>query len=380
MDRRIFIANGTKASVGLAAFPSAAFAGVGRRGPSSMALSVQNTTLRLNHNANPLGTPPRARAAILDAMEDVPHYPGPRRETLIARLAELHDVPADQVVLGSGSTEVIRMAIQAHATPQSRILQADPTYENAIQYAQPFPYQIEQVPLTSEFGHDVERMRRQAEEWREPTVVYICNPNNPTGTLTPSAEVDDWISSASENVFFIVDEAYFPFVDDATYWSAEKWAGERSNVLVTRTFSKLYGMAGLRIGYGLCDAETARRLNLYATRSNPNTLAMAGAIAALEEEGWQEKSLKTWERCEEVVTTCLDELGLHYFQSHTAFLFHEIRGDQTLYIRRMKEHGILVGRPFPPMLSYNRLSLSAMPEELGRFAEALRMFRRRGWV
>ena len=152
-----------------------------------MARPVQNTTLRLNHNANPLGTPPRARAAILEAMEDVPHYPGPRRGTLIARLAELHDVPADQVVLGSGSTEVIRTAIQAHASPQSRILQANPTYEDAIQYGEPFPYRIEQVPLTSEFAHDVERMWGLAEGWQEPTVVYICNPNNPTGTITPSA-------------------------------------------------------------------------------------------------------------------------------------------------------------------------------------------------
>jgi len=366
--------------VGLAAFPNAAFAGADGRGPFSMARPVQNTTLQLNHNSNPLGTPPSARAAILEAMEDLPYYPGPRRGTLRARLAELHDVPADQVVLGSGSTELIRTAIQAHASPQSRILQADPTYEDAVRYGEPFPYRIELVPLTSEFAHDVERMRGLAEGWREPTVVYICNPNNPTGTLTPSAEVDDWISSASDHVFFIVDEAYFPFVDDATYWSAEKWARERSNVLVTRTFSKLYGMAGLRIGYGLCHAETARRLNLYATHSNPNTLAIAGALGALEEEGWQEKSLRTWDQCKEVVTTCLDELGLHYFQSQTAFLFHEIRGDQTLYIRRMEDHGILVGRPFPPMLSHNRLSLSAMPEELGRFAETLRMFRRRGWV
>jgi len=380
MDRRIFIANGTRASVGLAAFPNAAFAGADGRGPFSMARPDQSTTLQLNHNANPLGTPPRARAAILEAMEDLPYYPGPRRGTLRARLAELHDVPADQVVLGSGSTELIRTAIQAHASPQSRILQADPTYEDAVRYGEPFPYRIELVPLTSEFAHDVERMRGLAEGWREPTVVYICNPNNPTGTLTPSAAVDDWISSASDHVFFIVDEAYFPFVDDATYWSAEKWARERSNVLVTRTFSKLYGIAGLRIGYGLCHAETARRLNLYATHSTPNTLAIAGALGALEEEGWQEKSLRTWDQCKEVVTTCLDELGLHYFQSQTAFLFHEIRGDQTLYIRRMADHGILVGRPFPPMLSHNRLSLSAMPEELGRFAETLRLFRRRGWI
>ncbi len=380
MDRRRFLVNGTRVSAGLAAWQGTAFARDAEPWTSSVVPLAQNTTLRLDHNANPLGIPPRARTAILEAMEEVPHYPGPRQEILVDRLAELHGVGADQVVLGSGSTEVIRMAVQAHASPQSRILQANPTYENAMRYAEPFPYTIEQVPLTSDFAHDVERMKRLAQQWREPTVVYICNPNNPTGTLTPSAQLDDWFSSAPDHVFFIVDEAYFPFVDDASYWSAEEWANERSNVLVTRTFLKLYGIAGLRVGYGVCAAETARRLRLYANRSNPNTLAVVGAIAALEEEGWRERSLSTWAECKEVVTTGLNELGLDYFQSHTAFLFHRIRGDQALYIRRMREHGILVGRQFPPMLSYNRLSLSAMPEDLGQFVDALRIFRRRGWV
>ena len=366
--------------MGLAALPSAALAADATRWGLAPAHPGQDATLRLNHNANPLGIPPRARAAILGAMDEVPHYPGPRRETLIDRIAELHGVTRDQVVLGSGSTEVIRVAVHAHASPQSRILQANPTYENAMRYAEPFPYRIEQVPLTSDFAHDVERMKRLAEGWREPTVVYICNPNNPTGTLTPSAQLDDWFSSASDNVFFIVDEAYYPFVDDERYWSAEEWAGRSPNVLVTRTFSKLYGIAGLRVGYGICAAETAGRLKPYANRSNPNTLAVEGAIAALDEEGWTERSLKIWTECKEVVVPCLEELGLDYFESHTAFLFHEIRGDPDAYIRRMSEHGILVGRKFPPMLSYSRLSLSASPEELGRFVDTLRMFRRRGWV
>ena len=380
MNRREFMSSGAKASVALAALPTAALAGDGRRGVFTPTPAALDGTLRLNHNANPLGIPPRARAAMLDAMEEVPHYPGPRRETLVARIAELHDLTPEHVVLGCGSTEVIRMAIEAHASSDSRILQALPTYENAISYAQPYPYRIEQVPLTSDFAHDVERMRRMAEGWQAPTVVYICNPNNPTGTLTPSAELDDWFSSAADNVFFIVDEAYYPFVDDSSYWSADTWATKRSNVLMTCSFSKLYGIAGLRIGYGLCGVETAERLKLYATRSNPNTLAVEGAIGALEEEGWYERSLETWDRCKAVVTGCLDELELHYFTSHTAFLFHEIRGDQPLYIRRMEEQGILVGRPFPPILDHNRVSLSATPEDLERFADTLRMFRRRGWV
>ena len=380
MDRRSFLANGTRASVGLAALPGAAFARGGEPRALPTAPGAQDATLRLDHNANPLGMPAGARTAILEAIEEVPHYPGPQREVLVERIARLHGVEADQVVLGSGSTEIIRLAVHAHAAPGSRILQASPTYENAMRYAEPFPYRIEQVPLTADFAHDVERMRALAEGWREPTVVYICNPNNPTGTLTPSAALDDWFSSAPDRVFFIVDEAYFPFVDDTSYWTAERWANERPNVLVTRTFSKLYGIAGLRIGYGICAAEAASRLRPYANRSNPNTMGVVAAVAALEEEGWEERSLAIWGECKEVVTSCLDELGLDYFPSHTAFLFHRIGGDQAVYIRRMREHGIRVGRQFPPILSHNRLSLSATPEELGRFADTLRTFRRRGWV
>ena len=380
MDRRSFLANGTRASVGLAALPGATFARGGEPWRLPATPPAQDATLRLDHNANPLGMPAGARTAILEAIEEVPHYPGPHREVLAERIAGIHGVGADQVVLGSGSTEIIRLAVHAHAAPGSRILQASPTYENAIRYAEPFPYRIEQVPLTADFAHDVERMRALAEGWGEPTVVYICNPNNPTGTLTPSAALDDWFSSAPDRVFFIVDEAYFPFVDDASYWTAERWANERPNVLVTRTFSKLYGIAGLRVGYGICAAETAGRLRPYANRSNPNTMGVVAAIAALEEEGWEERSLAIWAECKEVVTSCLDELGLDYFPSHTAFLFHRIRGDQAVYIRRMREHGIRVGRQFPPLVSHNRLSLSATPGELGRFADTLRTFRRRGWV
>ena len=380
MDRRKFITSGTSACAGFSVYGSRAYAASERSAEPYTAAPDGNKILKLNHNANPLGMPPGARAAVLEALEDVRHYPRARRGQLRARLAELHGLNDDQVILGAGSTELIRCAIQAHATAESRILQAHPTYEDAIEYGEPFPYRIERVALTNETSHDIERMKGLAAQWQEPTVVYICNPHNPTGTLTPSAEVDDWIASASENVFFVIDEAYFQLVTDASYWSADKWVQERSNVLVARTFSKFYGMAGLRVGYGLCAASTARRLELFANDSRPNMLGLAAALAAVEDTSWTGNSLKTWARCKQVVTTCLDELGLKYFPSHTAFLFHQIRGDHDEYVQRMSEHGILVGRAFPPMDSFNRLSLSATPDELERFTDTLRKFRQNGWV
>ena len=380
MDRRTFITSGTSAWAGLAITGNESLAMPVRPTHQSKAASDTQKVLQLNHNSNPLGLPPGARQAILETLEEVPHYPRARRGQLRTRLAELHGLSAGQVILGAGSTELIRCAIQAHASTDSRLLQAHPTYENAIEYGEPFPYRVERVALTNDSAHNIDRMKALAAQWKEPTVVYICNPHNPTGTLTPSAEVDDWIASATDNVFFVIDEAYFPFVADASYWSADKWVHQKSNVLVTRTFSKLYGMAGLRIGYGLCAASTAQRLELFANHSRPNMLALAGALAALEDASWTQKSLAIWEQCREVVTNCLDELELKYFPSHTAFLFHEIRGDQAEYRQRMSDHDILVGRSFPPLLSFNRLSLSATPDELERFTDTLRKFRRNGWV
>ena len=380
MDRRAFLTTGTSAWAALTVSANHTFADSAPVAPMTWNQETGRRILQLNHNSNPLGLPPTARAAILETLAEVPHYPRARRGQLRARLAALHGLSDEQVILGAGSTELIRCAVQAYASPESRILQADPTYENAMEYGEPFPYHLEKVALTNDSAHDIDRMSAMAARWQEPTLVYICNPHNPTGTLTPSAAVDEWIASAQDNVFFIIDEAYFPFVNDPSYWSADKWVQTHSNVLVLRTFSKLYGMAGLRIGYGLCAASTAQRLEQFANHSRPNMLGLAAALAALEDATWTAKSLRIWAQCREVVTTCLDELELKYFPSHTAFLFHEIRGDHSAYQRRMQEQDILVGRAFPPLASFNRLSLSATPEELKRFTDALRMFRQKGWV
>ncbi|RMH10986.1 MAG: aminotransferase class I/II-fold pyridoxal phosphate-dependent enzyme, partial [Gemmatimonadetes bacterium] len=334
----------------------------------------------LNANENPLGLGPRAREAVAAALDEANRYPRERRDALVARLAERHGVQPENIVLGNGSTEVLQMAVQALAQPRARLVVADPTFEDVPRYREPFPYRLVKVPLDFRYAHDVARMRGEAEAERRPSVVYLCNPNNPTGTLTPSAEIDDWIVDAPESVFFIVDEAYFEFVDDPGYWSAVKWIDQRPNLLVARTFSKVYGMAGMRLGYGIAHADTVARLEEFIGHNNANQLALAAALASLDDEAHVRASLDLNRRSLAVVTETLDELGLGYLPSSTNFVMHQIgRADLGEYIARFREQGIRVGRPFPPMLGYNRLSLG-MPDDMARWAETLRAFRARGWV
>ncbi len=379
MERRAFLRTGLALGV----------AGVGSAGGISLLPELARAApppsgdkLLLDSNENPLGIAPSARRAIIDGMARANRYPGESRWELVKALAAKHGVKPENIVLGAGSTEVLQMAVQAVAAPGALLVLADPTFEDVPSYAEPFSYRLEKVPLNARYAHDIERMHDRAKAAGGaggPVLVYICNPNNPTATLTPCAEVDAWIETASDDVSFVVDEAYYDYVDDPSYWSSAKKHTSRPNVVTVRTFSKIYAMAGMRLGYGIAHEETAERLRKYIGHNNANHLALVAAMASLDDEGFVRRSLETNDQARRIVHRCLNDVGLEYLPSHTNFLMHRISGDLERYIERMEEQGILVGRPFPPMLSYNRISLG-LPEEMERFAEVLPAFRERGWV
>ena len=334
--------------------------------------------IRLSSNENPLGISPLARQAIIDQMGDANRYPRGRGE-LIEALTTKHGMPAETFVIGAGSTEVLKMAVQALAAPSGTLVLAYPTYEDAPWYAGPFDIRQEEVPLLPDGAHDLERMQEAATAAHGTVLVYLCNPNNPTGTLTPSADVDAWIESAPENTYFLVDEAYYDYVRDTRYWSALKWVPDRPNVIVARTFSKVYGMAGIRLGYAITHPDTAARVRRLRVRNNANHFAIVAGLASLRDPDFVRQSLDVNERGKAILYRCLDELGLAYVPSHTNFVMHRISGELQAYSRRMREMGIWVGRPFPPMLDHCRLSIGT-PAEMEAFAEVLRSFRQEGWV
>lgn len=335
--------------------------------------------LRLDSNENPLGLAPAARKAVIGGLGEANRYPGDSRAELTGALAEAHGVKPENIVLGAGSTEVLQMAVQALGTPKSPLVVADPTFEDVPRYAEPFTYRLKKVPLDQRHAHDLGRMRERAEAWGGRALVYLCNPNNPTGTLTPSAEVDAWIESAPANIFFLIDEAYYELVEDPAYWTCRKWIEKRPNVVVVRTFSKIYGMAGMRLGYGMAHPETAAELRRFMSSNNANHLANVAGLASLRDSELIARGRRTNDRARRILYSVLEELDLEYLPCHTNFVMHRINGDLDTYRERMYQQRILVGRPFPPMLEYNRVSIG-LPEEMERFADTLRMFRRKGWI
>jgi histidinol-phosphate aminotransferase len=335
--------------------------------------------LRLSSNESPLNLSKSAQKAIVDHLPFGHRYPGKWRALFAEQLAGALGVSEENLILGAGSTEILQASVLTSTSAGQPLIVADPSFEEVPDYQQALSRRVIRVPLTANFSHDLDRMRDVVERENYHATVYICNPNSPTGTLTPSSAIDCWIEEAPETVRFIVDEAYFEFVEEPSYWSVLKWIESKPNVIVTRTFSKIYGMAGLRVGYGIAHPETAARLHPLVSYESNTVLALVAGMASLRDRAHVEHMLAVNKASLEVVHQTLDSLGLRYLPSHTNFLMHEISGDPDLYIQRFREQGIAVGRPFSPMTGYNRVTLST-PEHMTRWADVLRGFRTKGWI
>lgn len=378
MDRRGFVTTGLAAGLaGFAGAGGAVTAGLERSGLFRVGKTLADGTVRLSSNENPLGLSPAARQAVIDNLVNANRYPGDWSGPLVQSLAGHVGVSTDKLVMGAGSTEVLQMAVQAYQSPRAPMVIAEPTFEDVPRYQRPFAYNLVAVPLTKGLEHDLDRMREAA--GNGPSVVYFCNPNNPTGTVTRSADIDAWIADAPESTLFLLDEAYFEYANDPTYWSGLKWVDSKPNVIVVRTFSKIFGMAGMRLGYGVAHPETAQRLRSFICANNTNVPACAAGLASLEDAGLMERSVKVNDEAKTIATSTLNDLGLEYIPTQTNFIMHRINGDLQAYIGRMREAGVRVGRAFPPMTDWNRVSFG-LPEEMDRWADALRGLRAMGHI
>lgn len=378
MDRRGFVTTGMAAGLAGISGAGGALGTLLERTPGwRIGKTLPDGTVRLSSNENPLGLSPAAREALVEAIVDANRYPGDYRGPLMTELARYLGVREDNLSLGFGSTEILQVCTQVFQGPNAPLVIAQPTFEDISDYQDTMPFEVVAVPLTSDLQHDIGRMREAAS--KRPSVVYFCNPNNPTGTVTSSRDIDAWIADAPETTTFLMDEAYLEYNADPAFWPAMKWIEQKPNVVVIRTFSKIFAMAGLRLGYAVAHPDTAARINEFLVQNSPNVLAGAAGLASLKDEGLVERSVAVNEESKGITTQTLDELGLEYLPTNTNFLMHRINGELRTYIDRMREAGVLVGRPFPPMLEWNRVSFG-LPDEMDRWAATLKDFRQKGWV
>ncbi len=334
--------------------------------------------VRLNANENPLGASPRALEAIAASASIANRYAFAARARLAKALEAHVGVPGARLVLGAGSEELLQIAVQRAALDGARtLIHAAPTFEGALREAAPFPLHAIPIALTADHAHDLGAMRKAAAAADGPVLVYVCNPNNPTGTLTPADDLEAWIRDADDRVRFLVDEAYHEFaLDTPGYRSMAPCTADCQNLIVTRTFSKVHGLAGLRIGYGFAHERTCDGLDELATNTL-NCAGVAAAEASLVDPDHVARCLASNRAAKQVLVAALDEIGLAHLPSSTNFVMHGIGGSLADFARRMRARGFLVGRPFPPLDTLCRTSLGTR-EQMASYAAALRDLRARG--
>ncbi|PAF53417.1 aminotransferase class I [Helicobacter sp. 13S00482-2] len=359
--------------------------------PSEIFKPLKENPLILNSNENSLGMSKKAHNAIIQRLPKAFRYlryssHSPRME-LMDKIASMFKLTQDNITLGNGSSETIQAAIQALITEQKntnvpvQLLIPELTFEFAELYAKPFNITITKIPFDSKMGIDIPKMKENAEAFKGFSIVYICNPNNPTGLITPAKYIDKWIKEApKDRVFFIFDEAYGEYVDDKRFQSAIKWIPlKQENILVTKTFSKMYALAGLRIGYGVGSPKTIKKIRAFVELDNINALAAVAANASLEDKEFAKRSIQANATSRKILSDTLDELKIKYLPSQANFMFYQIKGNLKTFQKRMEDKHIIVGREFSPLSQWNRISLG-VPAEMNAFTNELRNFRKKGWI
>ncbi|MFT4937336.1 MAG: histidinol-phosphate aminotransferase [Paraglaciecola sp.] len=357
---------------------SSAFAQVN----SQLEFRLNAKPLWLHFNENSLGMSPLAlQAAQLAAQEKGNRYPFATVKLLRETLAERHGVDPEQIILGNGSTEVIQAIVTVAAREKATVLEPSPTFGDVRSYSQAEGLEVIQVPVGKGFITDISALKKRAEGISGPLLINICNPNNPSASIVDNNALVEWINNAPAQHMFLLDEAYVDYaLSNPAYSSVLPLIKMgRENLIITRTFSKIYGMAGMRIGYGIAAPATAKRVRPFAAGFNLSATGIAAAMASLSDQAFYKQSLASNQAAKLLLVNTLDELGLEHVPSNTNFVLHRIGSSLKDYTGRMADNGIYVGRRMTTEDNWNRISIGT-PPEMQAFAKTLKAFRQKGWV
>jgi len=336
-------------------------------------LQLPESPIRLDSNENPYGPSPAARTAMASALADGGRYPS--TGALIATIAAANGVAESNVLVTVGATEGLAISARTFTRPDAPLVTAAPTYGAIATATELLGHPVRRVPVAGDGALDLAAMADQA---RGAGLLYLCNPNNPTGALITGDAVRDFVSqveSISPTATIVVGEAYHEYIDAPEYRSAVSLALQSPRVLVNRTFSKLYGLAGLRLGYLIGQEPTLKRLAVHRVPLGANNVAIAAAMAVLadEPERLRQRALNTAGRKE--AERFFAARGRRFYPAHANYLFVEIKRDLTSFRAACEARGLLIGRLYPPADTWARITIGT-PDEmrhgLAIFEEVLR--------
>ncbi len=332
------------------------------------AADAPQPVIDLSSNENPYGPSPAALEAMTRTQAVACRYPDSSEERLVETIAAHHATIPERVVLGCGSSEVLRLCDAAFLGPGRTVVAAEPTFEAVLHYAKVTRAEAVTRPLTADFRHDLQAMARACDA--RTGLVYVCNPNNPTGTIVSGDALEAFLKRVPPTAVVVVDEAYHHFVEDPAYRSAVSMLPRFPNLIVARTFSKIYGMAGMRLGYALTSPANAEALRAQAAWGNINVAVAEAALASLADSELPARQRALLNGTRLALYRALEKEGRRYIPSEANFMMIDAGGDVTPLIAGFAERGIKVGRRFAAMPRWLRVTIGR-PEETEAFFRAL---------
>jgi len=321
--------------------------------------------VRLDSNENPYGPSAKVLESMREAVSTANRYPRQEYAPLVQRLAALHSVTPERILLGCGSSEILRVASVALLGPGKKLLQAAPTFETAEHFAKVAGAEVVSVPLDQKFAHDLDAMLARIDA--NTPLVYICNPNNPTGSLTPRDALEAFIAKLPASTTVMIDEAYHHFAVGASGYTSfldRPVADER--IIVARTFSKVYGLAGMRLGYAVASPKMVARLKPHISPVSVNAVVIRCASVALDDADGVEENVRRNESTRQEFFKQASARGLKPIESRTNFVMLDVRRPTKQVVESFRKKNVWIGREFPPLNTYIRVSLGK-PEEMKEF-------------
>jgi histidinol-phosphate aminotransferase len=327
--------------------------------------------VHINFNESPYGPPEKALKAIRESSVALAgrYYEDSSYEELSKTLAKHHGLSRDFVQVGAGSTEILKICDDVFLHGGKRLVVAEPAYEAVIQYAVNSQADAAKVPLTSDHRHDLVKMADAIT--RDTGMVYICNPNNPTGTIVHKAEMQRFMDRVPSNVTVVVDEAYSHFAMSSEFESALEYVHEGRNVIVARTFSKIFGMAGMRVGYAVGRKDLIDKIRPFTVDYTITGTAAMAAMAAIEDQQHVERIAKLNAANRQLVFDEMKRLKFECTASESNFLMINIRKPVPPVIQEFEKRKVLVGREFPAMPTFLRVTIGT-EDEMKKFFVAFR--------